>query len=338
VIVEVSGTGFHNMGAELMLVAAQRELMSWGDVQDVAIDLRTGARAQRERVGCAGVIRFRRDGWGWKGRLAVLAASVTPAAVLRVVHAYKPSSIDVLLDASGFAFGDQWGPLPSHHKAELFRTFSEAGKPVVLLPQAFGPFEDPAVAETARSALDQADVIHARDPESLAHLHRLGLKKPALELAPDFTNLIEPPVERIDARSVIVIPNGRITEMVHSVTASTYLEFLEACCATALEHGFRVIVMAHEAMDRDFAGQLRERFGEDVTIHIAHDPVRSKALVGGAARAGATSTLTSSPTTAARTRSGRWETLDRPGNAWWPGSMDRPWSRVARHCGPQPGR
>ena len=62
----------------------------------------------------------------------------------------QAGAVSALVDASGFAFGDQWGPGPSRQMGRLFGSYARAGKPVVLLPQAFGPFQEPEVAEAAR--------------------------------------------------------------------------------------------------------------------------------------------------------------------------------------------
>ena len=282
-IVEVSGAGFHNMGAQLMLLAARDQFRSWGTVRDVAIDFHIGTLTQRRGAGCASVIRAGTERRRSPSHIVAISAGLLPSMALRVASAYKPSAVDALVDASGFAFGDQWGAQPSRQKARLFGSYADAGKPVVLLPQAFGPFEKPDVAEAAAAALDRTDLIFARHPDSLSHLRGLSLSKPIVEMAPDFTNLFGPTVDPLERRTVVVIPNGRMAEMVNSVTEASYLGFLRACVAAALSNGFRVAVMAHEAMDRAFAVQLDAEFGDDVATGNVDDPLQAKALIGGAA-------------------------------------------------------
>ena len=280
-IVEISGAGFHNMGAELMLVAARHELMSWRFVSDVAINFRIGTRRQRSEAGTSSVLRLDSDR-EWARRAISLVAEATPGALLGIRGAYRPTSVGALVDASGFAFGDQWGPGAANAKAHLFESYAEAARPIVLLPQAFGPFERSEVARAAFNALNRVDLMFARDPESLAHVRGLGLTRPRIEMAADFTNLIEPAPADLAAPTVIVIPNGRMTQMVDGVTDDRYARFLAACASTALSCGFDVVAMAHEAMDIVYAETLSSRLGGAVRVQRIEDAVASKAIIGGA--------------------------------------------------------
>jgi colanic acid/amylovoran biosynthesis protein len=281
-IIEVSGVGFRNMGASLMLAAARQALCSWDIVDGVALNALVGTRKQRQTAGCSDILRLDIYSLRWLSPALDTGLRFVPAATLRAMGAHRAADIDALFDASGFAFGDQHGALAARKKARLFASYALAGKPVVLLPQAFGPFAKREVAEAAKNALDHTDLIFARDQESLGQVRSLGLTKPNVHLAPDFTNLIEPPIERLPHRTVVVIPNGRMTQMVDTVTRNSYLRFLRTCTATALESGFRVVVLAHEPMDYEFAEKLHRDFREGVTCRSSGDPVRIKAFVGGA--------------------------------------------------------
>jgi polysaccharide pyruvyl transferase WcaK-like protein len=283
VIVEICGAGFYNMGAELMLLAARNELLSWDSVNDVAISFRTGTRHQKDQAGVAAVLRLNSARRPWANSIVTVMGKIAPEPIVRAARMYKPSGIDALVDASGFAFGDQWGPAPSRILGSIFGLYSGAGKPIALLPQAFGPFQNANVAEVAPRALDQADLIFARDPESLSHLRGLSLTKPAVRMAPDFTNLLEPAAEGPQHNDVIIIPNYRMVDMVESVSDQSYLAFLKACATVALDAKYRVRVIAHEVRDVDLAMRLRVDLGDAVMCEAATDPLRTKAIVGGAA-------------------------------------------------------
>ena len=280
-IVEISGVGFLNMGAELMLVAARDELLSWDAVESVAISFRMGSRAQRRRAGCSAVLRLNSDHRPWANRAVELGSRIIPAAVLRAIDTVKPSAIGALVDASGFALGDQWGASPARRSARLYAQSAREGKPIVLLPQAFGPFEQAPVAEAARDALSHADLVYARDEESMVHLRGLKLTGPLLRIAPDFTNLVRPPIERRRRDTVVIIPNARMTDMTGAVDNSLYFEFLKACVAASRDAGYEVLIMGHEQADRRYGTRLAAAFDSGVVNYIMTDPVMTKALIGG---------------------------------------------------------
>jgi colanic acid/amylovoran biosynthesis protein len=152
---------------------------------------------------------------------------------------------------------------------------------VVLLPQAFGPFADPEVANAARGALGHTSIIFARDPESLENVRSLDLVGPRLHQAPDFTNLVEPaPLKRAEP-TVAVIPNARMTDMPGSVDESKYLEFLRACISAARDAGHEVLVLGHEPADLQYAERLANEHGSGVATYRTRDAVEAKALIGG---------------------------------------------------------
>ena len=77
---------------------------------------------------------------------------------------------DVVLDASGFGLSDQWGALKAGRHATNVTYWARRGVPTVYLPQAFGPFTEPDVAAAAKTALDGAALVFARDPTSARHV------------------------------------------------------------------------------------------------------------------------------------------------------------------------
>jgi colanic acid/amylovoran biosynthesis protein len=280
-IVEISGAGFHNMGAELMLAAAVTEMSRWVEVDDVVVDAGIGSHAQRRAVGCRVVVRPFAGRSRYLAGIASQALRVVPASTLRRLGAHKPTSMDALVDASGFAFGDQWGARPSSLKAEAFRFFATSGKPIVLLPQAFGPFQDSEVARAATGALELTSLIFARDQASLEHLHTLQLRAPRVELAPDFTDLLGVEPERFASETVVIIPNARMTQMA-ATTEDAYLGFLRQTVQAVLHRGYEVIVVSHEPMDQPFVARLESEFGRSITSRSAVSAVDVKAIVGGA--------------------------------------------------------
>ena len=77
--IEISGVGFRNMGAELMLVAACQQLRDW-PVEGVAVGFLTGTQGQRAGVGCSGVVRLDASRLRWARPFVDLAMAAVPAS------------------------------------------------------------------------------------------------------------------------------------------------------------------------------------------------------------------------------------------------------------------
>ena len=71
--------------------------------------------------------------------------------------------IDIVIDAAGFAYSDQWGEKASLGLASSCRSWKDNGAKVILLPQAFGPFENPVIRRAMISVVDNVDLVFARE-------------------------------------------------------------------------------------------------------------------------------------------------------------------------------
>ena len=101
------------------------------------------------------------------------------------------SELDVVLDASGFGYSDQWGKGSTIALSKATRRWKRRGTKVILLPQAFGPFTSAAIKSAINDAVDHIDLIYARDPVSYHTLFEAVGERPNIKIAPDFTNLVE---------------------------------------------------------------------------------------------------------------------------------------------------
>ena len=93
------------------------------------------------------------------------------------------SEVNVVLDASGFAYGDQWGPKNATVMAKAMLRWKRQGTKVILLPQAFGPFSSPQIRNSFRVMANLADRIYVRDAVSYNHILDLTGPLPQLRQA-----------------------------------------------------------------------------------------------------------------------------------------------------------
>lgn len=275
-IVEVTNTFTRNKGSELMLVAIREHFSNHSDVE-LAVDQFFGSYAERAKHGLRQRISL--SGWG-RSRLAV---ALMPAEFRRAFGLVVREDVDVLLDAAGFAFGDQHPPQRTVQFAERVEAAKRAGKPVVLLPQALGPFEKPVVRDAFVRIVDAADLVFARDDVSMQHARDAAGPRDHLRQAPDFTNLVKPRcnTNRENTTRACIVPNKRMVEQAETEEeAAAYVPFIARCIESATSEGLRPVLLIHQREDESLAEEIRRRVGRETPLHKEDDPLALKRFVG----------------------------------------------------------
>ena len=280
--IEIRGTGYGNKGAELMLLAILDRL---GDTFPDARFVVAPGMGPYEWRATHGL--YQKLDAAEAGRLGWLIEMLLHRGYRERYGLVTHEEIDVLLDASGFAYGDAWKPEWVEGGAQAIEDAKEAGQKVVLLPQAFGPFTKPRIREASRRIFQNADLIYARDPQSRGYVAELLDDEEVenkLRTAPDFTNLLpgQIPEEWQDVEGrVAVIPNTKMLEQGSGETAEQYVPFLCRCIREVEESGYRPFVLLHEAkQDGDLAEAIRERAAGPVETVYEPDPLRLKGIIG----------------------------------------------------------
>ena len=197
-----------------------------------------------------------------------------------------------LLDCSGFAYGDVWSLPRVDRRIQQYQRVKDHGGRLVMLPQAFGPFTKPEVRDRVGRLLGMCDLIFARDPVSLEHLHTLEGPAGRCELAPDITHLLEgrPPWDRGDGEAaaawrqrVLIVPNARMLDRTESDVARGYEALVGRAVDATRRAGLEPWLMVHEANDRPLADRLARSLGsagggEPLTV-VQEDARTSKAMI-----------------------------------------------------------
>ncbi len=257
----IIGAGFDNKGAEAMLLALHAFLRGRFPGCEVAHHAEVPAWVPRlEEAGITPlppwpyVSRKIRIPEFWKDLLHL---------PLRRRHGLTDpcyEGFSAALDISGFKSSDQFGT--GEGRWWEIHQLKALGVPVIFMPQAWGPFERPAVRRYARMLLRKAPLVFARDPESMAHLRGLRVLRPeALAMGADVALQFEPaPPEGADAllaeagveqdgRPLVgVAPNVRAYQRVPGEGAeNAYIRFLADACRRLLDEcGAQVILIPHE--------------------------------------------------------------------------------------------
>src|SRR5690606_4045928 len=113
-------------------------------------------------------------------------------------HFIRPGNIDLVLDAGGFQFSDQWIGAYSAESNVMLRNYykllKSGGAKIIFLPQALGPFSLPLAVERIKDVFAYADLFYAREQTSYDHLVALFGAQRKIQLCPDFTNIYKPNV------------------------------------------------------------------------------------------------------------------------------------------------
>jgi colanic acid/amylovoran biosynthesis protein len=275
-IIEVAGTSTRNKGAELMLVAIREHFASRPNVQ-LAVDQFFGSYPERAQYGLLQKVAL--SGWG-RSRLAV---EIMPDAFKQAFGLVEEKDVDVLLDASGFAFGDQHPPERAVRFADRVEAAKQAGKTVILLPQALGPFRQPTIRGAFARIVTAADLIFARDDVSMRHAQEAAGTPDHLLQAPDFTNLVQPAQSGESEASdrVCIVPNERMVEKAETAEeAEAYVPLMVSCITAVKNAGLRPVLLLHGDDDAELAESIRQRAGGPIPLHTEDDPVVLKRYLG----------------------------------------------------------
>ena len=276
---EIVGIHHENHGAVLMLEAALEQLSGryrdarFALAEATPVDFRLAYRA---RTAWPSEIR---------GARAVLSARLAARrGNLRRFGVVTPSEVDVRFDASGFSYGDFWGL--QRLEARLLRplkAFPE--RPIVLLPQAFGPFRKPGMASAVREAMARVALAFVRDDQSMAFLEDAGVKESdRIRRAPDFTNLLHEEEASPADGPLLVIPNQKVVDAASGVSREDYLAFLCRTVEAGRAAGHTTAFLVHEgANDRALAEEANQRLDTPCKVIDGKTPLETKRTIASAA-------------------------------------------------------
>jgi polysaccharide pyruvyl transferase WcaK-like protein len=275
---EIVGVWPANKGAVLMLEAIRARLqqdfpqarfavpMSWPAAERLALGLWATPARTKSRPGLATVF----------GRL--------PRRFRESLGFIPGDEVDVLLDASGFGYGDFWGLAKLDDRlTRRLLVWKRNGRKAILLPQALGPFTKPGMADSFRQALTHLDLAFVRDDASADLVAAVAPGRPNIRRSPDFTNLLHPELPRrldvLRGRS-IVIPNEKMVTGKPDAVRSQYLDFLKVAMDTLRESGRDPFILVHEgAKDRALAVELNARLAGPAELVDEPSALVTKAVI-----------------------------------------------------------
>jgi len=284
-IVEIRKAGFVNKGAEMMLLSIIEQIAERYPDATLVMAPTTERGSQPfskiARLGFRSKFRLRRGkiDLSWVGMFI-------PAKIRNAYGIVLDTEIDIVLDASGFSYSDQWGTYDCEELKDAIKKGKKYQQKFILLPQAFGPFDMKSNVDNIKKAVENADLVFARDSVSLAHLTGV-FDKPLANLLqkPDFTCNLKPIID-VEVKSkkgmVPIVPNYRMLDKTDETISGAYIEALKESVSIVIEKGLTPYFLIHEtALDKEIALKIISSLdAKDIVIIEENDPRIIKGYLG----------------------------------------------------------
>ncbi|TWT83858.1 Polysaccharide pyruvyl transferase [Planctomycetes bacterium CA13] len=303
-IIEVFGGGFGNKGAELMLRTVVARLRLHAPELQVAVTPNSlKDYSERAKLGLLQVFPSTLMGSKWARHLAnrsKIARSIANAhakfsvseRTRRIYGLVRREECDGYLDISGYAYGDSFSFRKTLFAAERTKEYAKRGKPVIYLPQMFGPFNNAANRDAFVRCCASATLIYAREQESFRNVENIVGNDKRLLVAPDITiacQVLESDNSMpMQGRYGCIIPNEKMIDQGKEEWGNLYLDRLKIAAQTMLAEGVLPVVVLHsgDRGDLTLANDLKSSLvgaipGGSLLDFTATDPIALKAFIAG---------------------------------------------------------
>lgn len=291
---EITGYDFKNKGAQLMLQSVIDEFKN--DLTTTLVsDFTNGTFEQRTSLGLQQKFRITSLQYDYRDKNSEETAKSNMARDVQIYKEYfnntfgksmglvNPEDINVILDISGFRFTEK--NIRSTSRCEfLYRTWKEEGKKIILLPQAFGPFDDKNAASTFVKLLEHVDLVYARDNQSYDFIMKVcpTSQMSKVKRSPDFTCLLKPKRKHsLYSQKVCIIPNYRMIDKTNSDVGNWYLSVLKQLSEYLKLHKKEFFYLIHDSGGEDYelANSIRKSTDIDFEIVSEASPTVLKEII-----------------------------------------------------------
>ena len=277
--IEVLGAGFENKGAHLMLIAIVKELKRAFPGTRIAI------RSKEVKNWDPGKLElFQKPSLSehFIGNMVIRHMFDTEAR--QSSHMILDPEIDVVLDASGFKYSDQFGKTGIWRRARRIVKWKKTGKKVILLPQAFGPFKVSKIRKAVQAIADNVDLMLPRDRDSYGYLTGLVGERKQIMMYPDFTNMVKgelPDYFSTGNHRTCLIPNTQMIVKTSDIKGQSYIPFFAKCARYLKEKDLNPFILNHDMKkDRSLVLEIQKTSGIPLDIIEEEDPIKLKGIIG----------------------------------------------------------
>jgi colanic acid/amylovoran biosynthesis protein len=269
VIIEVKGVQFVNKGAELMLESIAQKLKKDLNINyNIALNPRNSPFQERVKYGAYQKIGslFKRIDWSYFD-------FAIPNIICNNYGLVKHNNVDITLDASGFAYGQQWNPAMLKHSVRQAKLMKKQGGKYIFMPQAMGPFESTAYKKLIQDAVSNCTLMYVRDKKSYKYVTEIVGVSGKVILSPDFTNIIDLGSASlptcISGKFITIIPNNKMLSSQNSsnINSKKYISELISAAKLLQNSSYKVVILNHEGpKDLDLCKSVYSQLDPQNTI------------------------------------------------------------------------
>jgi polysaccharide pyruvyl transferase WcaK-like protein len=284
-IIELKGVEFENKGAELMLFGIlERIHLYWPEAEIVLSPGRKSHYLKRAEIGAWQKLSLRKSYLDFNFISKYIPVMVKKK--LRMWGVLTESDIDIVLDASGFSYSDQWGGnlRIRHAVSEIKRIESRGGK-YIFMPQAMGPFKQERTKKLIQNGFPIASLVCARDKSSFDFIREASSEFESLKMFKDFTNSIVglvPTYFTSGEKKVCIIPNKNMLETRNKNKGwdKSYVSTLVNFINISIDNGYIPFLLNHEGKeDKAVIDDVLREYGKPLKIIEESNPILVKGII-----------------------------------------------------------
>ncbi len=273
-IIEIKGTGSHNKGAEMMLLTILEQLKDKNIKFTVAPYKGSCEYPFYAKLGIYPKLWIR-----FKGFQIGKLGKFIPKRIRELFGIIVDEEVNIILDASGFAYSSQWGDEPTRIMAQESKSWREEGKKIILLPQAFGPFNNENIKKNMGEIIENSTLIYARDQHSYEELLKIKDDE-KIKLCPDFTVLFKgkkPKYFDKNIHQICIVPNQRMKD---KTDTKNYEEFLAKIIIKLQSSDLSPFFLIHGGEeDRKLAEKINTLLNIKIDIISEENPYFIKGII-----------------------------------------------------------
>lgn len=276
-IVEIKGIGFKNKGAYLMLIAIVEKVQQRYPHAKMVISPSLNSYEMRAKHGLYQKLYFTYK----KVNVGRILSILLPGFIKNYYGLIDENEIDIVLDASGLLYTDKWGASNIKRSLKQYKRMKKNNTLIILLPQAFGPFEDSKTKSYMVKMLDHVDLLISRDLKSEEYIKEI--KEMDIYTYPDFTNLINintnSKIHEKYKDKICLIPNYRMIDKTNM--GGDYLKMLVKVIDYLSNKNLSLFYLVHESNDDiDLINKLNTMTKYKIPVTLEEDPLKVKSIIG----------------------------------------------------------
>ena len=163
-----------------------------------------------------------------------------------------PNEIDVVLNCQGYCYSDHFihGIDDYNYYGKFYSAFNKQGRKIILLPQAFGPYENEWSKRTMQEVYHAVDKIFCRESISFEHLKQIISDTDKISISSDFTCLCNPSetpsIYLPQKEYVLLVPNFN---MLRYISREAYLYYLSSIIKHLSKAPYSIYLLNHEGIE-----------------------------------------------------------------------------------------